>query len=294
MSPHAAVLALVEHDSSGRAIGHHLVDPALPHLSVTDLAAQRGDGVFETISVGGGRPQALEPHLLRFAHSAAMLDLPSPALDVWRTAIRAVAAEFADREEAFVKIVVSRGEPGVVPARPSGWLWGEVSPDHRNARRNGIRVVTLDRGYRHDVASTSPWLLAGSKSLSYAVNMAALREARRRGADDALFVSSDGYLLEGPVSNLIVRIDGRLVTPRTDLGILVGTTQADVFRHARGRGADTAFDLLTRDDLARADAAWLVSSVRHAAPIVQVDELTIPLDAAASEEINEALRARAE
>ncbi len=294
MSPHRAVLALVDHDSAGRAIGHRIVDPETPQLHVTDLAAQRGDGVFETISVGRGRPQALEPHLLRFGHSAAMLDLPSPELDLWRAAIRAVAAELSAHEEAFVKIVLSRGEPGASPVRPTGWLWGEPSPDHGAARRGGIRVVTLDRGYRHDVARTSPWLLTGSKSLSYAVNMAAIREAKRRGADDALFVSADGYLLEGPVSNLILRIDGRLVTPRSDLGILVGTTQADVFRHARGRGVDTGFEMLTRHDLPRADAAWLVSSVRHAAPLSRIDDLPIAADRAATDEINDALRARTE
>ncbi len=53
----------------------------------------------------------------------------------------------------------------------------------------------LDRGYRHDAERTSPWLLAGAKTLSYAVNRAMLREAARRGADDAIFVSSDGYVL---------------------------------------------------------------------------------------------------
>src|SRR5690606_30109253 len=88
---------------------------------------------------------------------------------------------------------------------PSGWAFGAPSPDFSAARTAGIRIVLLDRGYRHDIAQTSPWLLAGAKTLSYAVNRAAFREAARRGADDSLFVSSDGYLLEGPVSTLIIR-----------------------------------------------------------------------------------------
>src|SRR5690625_3744673 len=68
-----------------------------------------------------------------------------------------------------------------------------------------MKVVTLDRGLASTVVDTSPWLLPGAKTLSYAVNMAATREAVRRGAEDVLFVSTDGYALEGPTSTLLVR-----------------------------------------------------------------------------------------
>ena len=61
----------------------------------------------------------------------------------------------------------------------------------------GQRLVTLTTP-RRDV----PWLLPGTKSTSYAVNMAAEAEAKRRGGDDAVFVDVDGVLLEGPVTNV--------------------------------------------------------------------------------------------
>jgi 4-amino-4-deoxychorismate lyase len=154
--------------------------------------------------------------------------------------------------------------------------------------------VLLDRGYRHDVAQTSPWLLAGAKSLSYAVNRAAFREAARRGADDALFVSSDGYLLEGAVSNLVLVTGTRMTTPRTDLGILEGTTQHDIFTWAETQGFSTSYELLTPDDLAAADAAWLVSSVRHAAAVRAVDGAEKSVDRDLSDRINEYLRGRTE
>jgi 4-amino-4-deoxychorismate lyase len=140
----------------------------------------------------------------------------------------------------------------------------------------------------------SPWLLAGAKTLSYAVNRAAFREAARRDADDALFLSSDGYLLEGPVSTLVMTSGDRMVTPRTDLGILAGTTQADIFRFAEQRGYTTSYELLTPQDLAEADAAWLVSSVRHAAPIRSVDGVDRGVDAELSDAINTFLRTRTE
>ena len=47
-----------------------LVDPALPHVSVLDLAATRGDGIFEALGVTSGHPHSLDAHLRRFAASA--------------------------------------------------------------------------------------------------------------------------------------------------------------------------------------------------------------------------------
>jgi 4-amino-4-deoxychorismate lyase len=289
----------------GSPAGHYPADVATPQLSVLDLAATRGDGVFETISVGNGHLQALEPHLLRFAHSAAMLDLPTPDAAQWRAAIIEVASHLtasADGpvDEGFVKIVMSRGVegasgsllPGVTV--PTGWAMAAVAPDHSAARRDGVRIVLLDRGYRHDIAQTAPWLLTGAKTLSYAINRGVFREAARRGADDALFVSTDGYLLEAAVSNLVLKRGNTVITPRTDQGILSGTTQADLFSWASGRGFATEYALLTVDDLANADAAWLVSSGRHAAPIRAVDGVERAIDAELTTQINAYLHARTE
>lgn len=264
--------------------------PLEEHLQVQDLGITRGDGVFETITVVDGRPQALEAHLARFGRSAAMLDLPAPDPDAWRQAIEAVCARLDPVREAFAKTVLTRGVEG--SDRPTGWVYAAPSVDSTAARTDGISVVVLDRGYRHDVERTSPWLLQGAKTLSYAVNMAALREAARRGADDALFVSSDGYVLEGTRANLVMKVGERLVTPRTDIGILAGTTQADVFRFAEQAGIETAYELVTLADLAAADALWLVSSVRQAAPIRSVNGDTRAIDADLTDRINEFLLAR--
>jgi 4-amino-4-deoxychorismate lyase len=284
-------LAMIEFAADGGAtLGHRFVPVDAPQLNVMDLAATRGDGVFETISLGGGHAQALDPHLRRFAHSAALLELPPPDLEAWRDAVLEVAAQLGPVDEGFVKIVLTRGVEG--QDVPAGWAYGATSPDHTAARTTGIRIVLLDRGYRHDVAQTSPWLLAGAKTLSYAVNRAAFREAARRGADDALFVSSDGYLLEGAVSNLVLRSGKRLMTPRTDLGILEGTTQHDIFTWAETQGFRTSYELLTPQDLASADAAWLVSSVRHAAAVRAVDGVARAVDRELSDRINDHLRAR--
>jgi 4-amino-4-deoxychorismate lyase len=149
-----------------------------------------------------------------------------------------------------------------------------------------VRVATLDRGYALDVPARAPWLLLGAKTLSYATNMAAIREAKRRGADDAVFVTSDGYVLEAPTASVVLRVGDRFVTPAPSAGILHGTTQLSVFAYLEQRGLATTYDTVAVSDLAGADAAWLLSSVRLAAPISAVDERPVPVDRALTDALN--------
>jgi 4-amino-4-deoxychorismate lyase len=287
MTSSRPVLFLVSADAGGVK-----VDPGAPHLSVLDLGVTRGDGIFETISVVGGRAQALEAHLARFARSARMLDLPEPDLDVFRQAMLAAIAEHDDAAELYVKTVFTRGIEGT--GVPTGWVYVAEAADFSADRTAGIRVVTLDRGLRHDVGATSPWLLQGAKTLSYAVNRAALREAARREADDVIFLSSDRFVLEGPTANVILRFGDRLVTPRTDQAILAGTTQASIFEFAAANGFETSYELVPAAALSEADALWLVSSVRQAAPVNRLDGVDRVVDAELTARMTEFLLGRAE
>jgi len=260
-----------------------IVDPDAPALSVGELSTQRGDGIFESIGVVDGHAQEVAAHIERLAHSAELCDLPAPNAEQWRQAV-AEASAHCGPGEAVIKLILSRGvEHG--PA-PTAWVTAAPAPDNAAARTNGIRVVTLDRGFDSEAPARAPWLLLGAKTLSYAVNMAAIREAKKRGADDAVFVSSDGVLLEGPTSSVILRRGDRFTTPAPGAGILHGTTQLSMFAYLEGRGFETAYETLPADALTTADAAWLVSSVRLAAPIVSVDGMAIPVDAALTADLN--------
>ncbi|MEV7766697.1 aminodeoxychorismate lyase [Microbacterium sp. NPDC086615] len=260
-----------------------VVDPLGPALPLGELSAQRGDGVFESLGVVDGHAQEVGPHLDRLAHSAQLLDLPAPNAAQWRAAIARVAAE-AGPGESVIKLILSRGvEEG---ASPTAWVTLATAPENTRARTEGVRVVTLDRGYQLDVPGRAPWLLLGAKTLSYAVNMAAIREAKRRGADDAVFVTTDGYVLEAPTASVILRSGNRFVTPEPAAGILHGTTQRSLFTHLAHRGFSTVYEPVLLSDLRAAHAAWLLSSVRLAAPISAVDGVDKPVDRDLTDELN--------
>lgn len=252
-----------------------MVDASAPALSVGELSTQRGDGVFESIGVVDAHAQEVAAHLERLAHSARLCDLPAPHLEQWKQAVSVAAAECGEGE-AVIKLILSRG----VEHGPTPTAWVTVAPasDFSAVRVAGVRVVTLDRGYDLEIAQRAPWLLLGAKTLSYAVNMAALREAHRRGADDAIFLSSDGFVLEAPTASLILRVSDRFVTPAPSGAILHGTTQLSVYDYLAERGFEVGYAQIPASDLPRADAAWLVSSVRLAAPITAVDDAPLPVD----------------
>ncbi|MEJ3403785.1 aminodeoxychorismate lyase [Rathayibacter sp. YIM 133350] len=274
--PLTLILDPLPADATDVAGSFREVDASAPALRVGELSTQRGDGIFETIAIVDGHAQEREPHLARLARSAEICDLPAPNPVQWRAAIDYATANVPQEGELAMKIVLSRGvEHG--PA-PTAWLTVTAAADFTVVRGNGIRVITLDRGYDSGAAERAPWLLLGAKTLSYAVNMAALREAKRRGADDTIFLTSDGYVMEGPTSSVIARIDGVFTTPRPSGSILAGTTQASLFEYIRTHEYPVAERDVTGEELRTADAIWLVSSVRLAAPVIELDGMPLAID----------------
>lgn len=257
-------------------------DAGRPLLFADDLAAVRGDGIFETLLVRDGRACLVEKHLRRLVASAALMDLPAPDLPAWRAAIAVAEAQWAARtaDEGALRLVYSRGrESG---SDPTAYLTvTALAARVESARQDGISAVMLGRGLAASGAEAMPWLLAGAKTLSYAVNMAALRHAARRGADDVIFVSSDGYILEGPRSTVVIATagdDGRpcLLTPPPWYPILRGTTQQALFEVARDAGYDCDYQALRPADLLAAQGIWLVSSITLGARVHTLDGAALP------------------
>ncbi|ASK66080.1 4-amino-4-deoxychorismate lyase [Brachybacterium avium] len=274
----APVLLLVPGATGAPADGgapFHLADATVPQLSVTDLVATRGDGVFETIGAFDGEPVNVGPHLARLSRSAAQIELPAPDQAVLAEAVDAAIAAHQPVAELSVRVMLTRGIEG--SGVPTCWIHARVSDDW-SPFRAGMRVAVLDRGLSTTVTGTSPWLLPGAKTLSYAVNMAAVREAKRRGAADVLFLSSDGFVLEGPTSTLLVRRGEEFLTTPVSAGVLPGTSVKSLFTWLQQDGVTARDELMTAADVAGSDGAWLLSSTRLAAPITHLDEAELPVD----------------
>ncbi|MBS9373839.1 aminodeoxychorismate lyase [Rhodococcus sp. B50] len=235
-------------------------DADAPLLHADDFGVLRGDGVFETLLVRDGRACALELHLARLVASAASAQLPEPDRDDWRPAVDVALEQWGAEQEGVLRLVYTRGREG--GDTPTAFLLvTPVAERVDTARRDGVSVVTLERGYSTDLAQKAPWQLLGAKTLSYATNMAALRHAESVGADDVIFVSAEGYVLEGPRSTVLIARGRTLITPPPEQGILPGTTQQALFDLAGERDFAVRYEPLRPADLVVADGVWLISSV---------------------------------
>jgi 4-amino-4-deoxychorismate lyase len=241
-----------------------------PVVTAFDLGLGRGDGVFESVAVLGGATPYLDAHLTRLATSARLLELPELGDPAWRELVRSVLDGWDPAVEGVVRIFLTRGLGQEQPATALALL-SPVPAEVVRQRAQGISVVTLGLGVPADFRSRAPWLLGGAKTLSYAVNMAALRHAAARGADDVVFVSLEGQVLEGPTSTVVWSAGGVLHTPPVETGILPGTTMSRLFARAAAAGRATSVSPGTVEDLQAADAVWLVSGVRGAATVHTLD-----------------------
>lgn len=253
------------------------------HLSAFDRGFQLGDGIFETLRARGGHPTELPEHAARLRRSAEGLGIPLPpeieaVLGVGIADLLAADGLGGPEGDASIRITVSRGAfrgRGLLPpdetVHPTiviqAWPVPPTPIDHLE---RGLHLVAS--AVRRD--PTNP--LATLKTTSRADYVFARLEARRAGADDALFLTVDGHLSEATSSNLfLVRDAGgaapRLATPALACAILPGTTRSWLLAWAARVGLTPDEGLLTPDDLRTANEAFLSSSVAGVLPVTRFE-----------------------
>ena len=270
-----------------------IVDPDEPVVHADDEGLIRGRAAFETMRVYAGRPFRLDEHLARLAGSGERIGLPAVDVDEAK-ALVVDALAHAGVDEAALRVYWTAGREGAESPNLLV-LVSTVPADLEERRARGARLVSLPLGVEADSRAFAPWLLGGVKSTSYAVNMAAEAEARRRGADDAVFVGSDGIVLEGPVTNVWWRLGDVLYTPALELGILAGVTRATLLGEAPGLGYEVREGVFPLEHLAGAEEAFTSSSVREVVPAVELDgrRLGDGTPGEAARRLQDALRAAA-
>jgi 4-amino-4-deoxychorismate lyase len=240
-----------------------LLDPEEPAVRADDEALLRGRAAFETLRIYAGQPFRLEAHLDRLEASAESIGLPPVERDELGR-LASLVLPRAGSDDAVLRLVWTAGPAEGPPAGLA--LLSAVPTWIEQARARGARAVSLI-----GVRAVAPWLLPGVKSTSYAVNMAAEAEAKRRGADDAIFVDADDTVLEGTVTNVWWRKGETLHTPSLELGILAGVTRAALLELAPSCDYEVSEGTYALNALLDADEAFTSSSVREVMPVVELD-----------------------
>lgn len=240
-------------------------------VSAYDLGFRSGAGVFETFRAYGEHVFRLQAHLRRAVEGAGQLGFEIDGRQRLAEAVTATCSanlEALEHRDSALRLVVTPGpiDPaGPFPGRPVGRPTVAVTSHRLLERpaiyREGIAVVT--------VPSTRP--LPQVKSVSYVAATQARRRAREAGAEEALLARADGRVLEGASSNVFAVVDGRLITPPVEAGILAGVTRGVVLEVAARTDIEVEEDTLHADELTAADEVLITSTTREVVPVVAVD-----------------------
>lgn len=231
-------------------------------IPATDLAVLRGYGVFDFMrTYNGGQPFHIEAHVARLFRSAALIDLAMPWTPDEVIAITRETIARNDSPEFNVRIVVTGGDsPGFLMPEGRSRLLVMVTPVtvmDAIYYTNGAPIITIDEAR----------ILPDAKTINYIPAIMALKQAKARGAIDAVYIRGE-KVLEGTTNNLFLFKGDTLIT--AGKGVLPGITRGVVLELADGVFPIQVRDV-TLEEAYTADEAFLTSSVKEVMPIKTLD-----------------------
>jgi len=250
-------------------LGGTLVDPGTAAVHWSDHGITVGDGIFETLKLHRGQPFALRRHLERLERSATGLHLDVPDRELVVAAVTEVAAAWGT-DPGRLRITVTAGPGPMGSDRGTDGPTLLVTAGAMTVRTEPTDVVVVPWTRNENGA------LAGLKTTSYAENVLALAEATRTGASEAILANTAGNLCEGTGSNVVIGLDGVLVTPPLWSGCLAGVTRELLLEALAAEGHPVVEADVPMDELGRSTEAFLLSTGREVQPIRAIGGHALP------------------
>jgi len=245
-------------------------------ISVFDHGFLYGDGIFEGIRLYKGCVFRLDEHLERLEMSAKALCLNMP----WtRKEISDIVCESCRRNkltDGYIRLVVSRGfgdlglspkncpKPSIICIADSIKLYPE------ELYTTGMKIITAPTR-RVSPAALPPMI----KSLNYLNNILAKMEAQQHGFHECLMLNEQGYVSECTGDNVFLIHKGKLITPASHAGALVGITRQVAIEVAQALNIPVIETNITRYDVWNADECFLTGTAAEVIPVIEVDARTI-------------------
>jgi branched-chain amino acid aminotransferase len=243
---------------------------------VYDHGLLYGDGIFEGIRVYDGNVFKLSEHIRRLYDSAKsiLLDIPYTQQEMSDLVCETVRRN--ELTSAYIRLVVTRGsgDLGLSPTNCRGAsvfiIAEQLALFPAELYEQGIKAVTAaSRRNRSD--SLNPKI----KSLNYLNNILIKMEAQTAGANEAIVLNHEGYVVEGSGENIFIVRYGVLTTPAAYLGALEGITRAAVIEIAKSLGYTVKEEPFTAHDVYVADEVFLTGTAAEIVPVIEVDRRVI-------------------
>jgi len=210
-----------------------------------DKGWMMGNGVFETIKTVENKPWALSRHMRRAVASAQQLGLQIPTEDLVRNSVENL---LDTQQHAHGLLRLSFGKNG---------NWSAVHLAYEPVK-HGAKLLTYDKEI---VVQGQP-----IKSYPYTHRLEILEAIKSLGADEAIVCNDKGKICEGSVTNLLLRIDDKWITPPISDGVLPGVMRALVIEYC-----GVSVRSIDRSEISRVQSAFLLSSLRIAQPVTAID-----------------------
>ena len=245
-------------------------------VSVFDHGFLYGDGIFEGIRLYEGNVFRLEEHLERLEMSAKAIMLQLP----WtRKEIADIVCESCRRNnltDGYIRLIISRGvgdlglSPKTCPKPSIICIADKITLYPEALYTTGMKIITAATR-RISPAALPPMI----KSLNYLNNILAKMEALQHGYHECIMLNDQGYVAECTGDNIFLIHKGRLLTPASHAGALIGITRQVALEVAEQLGLKLCETNLTRYDVWNADECFLTGTAAEVIPVIEVDGRTI-------------------
>jgi len=256
-------------------VNGQLIPSNQPAILATDRGFTLGDGLFETMRTARGQVQRLPAHLERLARGAEALQIPVDIGKLPQAISETLAANNLDQADASIRLTLSRGAASrglTFPANPQPTLVISVQPFipyPERLYRQGMKAVILEQR-RNEFAAT-----ATIKSLNYLEGIVAKNQAQIAGADEGIFLNTQGFLAEACISNLFFVKEGALHTPSVECGLVPGIIRQTILQITRNHSLPLIEGKYKASSLLSSDEAFLTNTLMGIMPLTQVDQQTI-------------------
>jgi len=245
-------------------------------VSVYDHGLLYGDGVFEGIRAYSGVVFKLKEHIDRLYRSARviMLDVPLKKEEIIEAVLETLRKN--NLKDSYIRLIVTRGvgDLGLDPRKcpkPTIIIIADVIKLHSSeVKEKGMKALIV-WVKRDPVDATSHEV----KSLNYMNSIMAKIEANIAGCDEAICLDKNGHISEGVAENLFIVQNGKIITPPTSTGALVGITRDVVMKLAERLGYKAVEKTITPTDLFTADEAFFTGTAAEIVPISEVNKRVI-------------------
>jgi branched-chain amino acid aminotransferase len=239
-------------------------------LAPSQVGLLSGWGVFTTLRVADGVLFAWERHWARIQRDAAAFHVPLPADPdkLHRNLLELVEANGASN--STLRLVIVRNGGGMwanpTPDRPSDVI--ALTADSKDWG-DGVKLAYQANG-RH---AACPF--AGTKILSWAMNLTWLENAQSRGFDEVILLNERGEVAECTSANIFAAVGNQVWTPPLSSGCLPGITREVLVGEIHVPGIDIVEKPLTPSDLESADEVFITSTTRDLLPVYQIEDKQI-------------------